>query len=43
MGNAVSTVEQMTAYIKARNPNVAQSVIDMIPLYLLEGKTEGPW
>ena len=41
MGNAVATVEQMTAYIKAKNPDVAQSVIDMIPLYLSEGKAEG--
>ena len=32
MGNAMSTVEQMTTYIKAKNPDVAQSVIDMIPL-----------
>ena len=41
MGNAVATVEQMTAYIKAKNSDVAQSVIDMIPLYLSEGKAEG--
>ena len=41
MGNAVATVEQMTAYIKEKNPDVAQSVVDMIPLYLLEGKAEG--
>ena len=41
MGNAVSTVEQMTTYIKAKNPDVAQSVIDMIPLYLSEDKAEG--
>ena len=41
MGNAVATMEQMTAYIKAKNPDVAQSVIDMIPLYLSEGKAEG--
>ena len=41
MGNAVATVEQMTAYIKAKNPDVAQSVVDMIPLYLSEGKAEG--
>lgn len=36
MGNAVATVEQMTEYIKAKNPDVAQSVIDMIPFYLSE-------
>lgn len=41
MGNAVATVEQMTEYIKAKNPDVAQSVIDMIPFYLSEGKAEG--
>ncbi len=39
--NPVATAEQMVAYAKAKNPNVAQSVIDMIPLYLTEGKTEG--
>lgn len=39
--NPVATAEQMIAYVKAKNPNVAQSVIDMIPLYLSEGKTEG--
>ena len=31
----------MKAYIKGKNPSVAQSVLDMIPLYLSEGKTEG--
>ena len=41
MGTAVATAEQMAAYIKAKNPSVAQSVIDMIPLYLSEGKAEG--
>lgn len=41
VSNATATVEQMVAHIKAKNPNVAQSVIDMIPLYLSEGKTEG--
>ena len=41
MGNAVATVEQMTAYIKTKNPDVTQSVVDMIPLYLSEGKAEG--
>ena len=41
MGTAVATAEQMQAYLKGRNPNVAQSVLDMIPLYLSEGKTEG--
>lgn len=41
MGTAVATVEQMKTYIKGKNPNVAQSVIDMVPLYLSEGKVEG--
>lgn len=41
MSNATATVEQMEAYIKSVNPNVAQSVIDMIPYYLSEGKAEG--
>lgn len=41
MGSSVATVEQMTAYIKAKNPTVAQSVIDMLPYYISEGKSEG--
>lgn len=41
MGTAVATTAQMQAYIKQVNPSVAQSVIDMIPLYLSEGKAEG--
>lgn len=41
MGTAVATAEQMKTYIKGKNPNVAQSVIDMVPLYLSEGKAEG--
>lgn len=41
MGSSIATAEQMRAYIKARNPKVAQSVIDMIPLYLSEGQAEG--
>ena len=41
MGTSVATVEQMKEYIKVKNPAVAQSVIDMIPLYLSEGKVEG--
>lgn len=40
-GEAVATAAQMVAYIKAKRPDVEQSVIDMIPLYLSEGKTEG--
>ena len=34
MGSAMATAEQMKAYLKAKNPNVAQSVLDMVPLYL---------
>ena len=41
MGNAAATAEQMKAYIKAKNPKVAQSVLDMVPLYLSEGSMEG--
>ena len=41
MGNAAVTAEQMKAYLKAKNPNVAQIVLDMVPLYLSEGKAEG--
>lgn len=40
-GTAKATVQQMQAYIKKVNPNVPQSVIDMIPLYLSEGAAEG--
>lgn len=39
-GEAVATAAQMVAYIKAKRPDVEQSVIDMIPLYLSEGETE---
>lgn len=39
-GKAEATAEQMTAYIKSKNGSVPQSVLDMIPLYLSEGKTE---
>lgn len=41
VGEAVATAAQMVAYIKAKRPGVEQSVIDMIPLYLSEGLTEG--
>lgn len=41
MGVAVATAEQMRAYLKAKNPEAAQGVLDMIPLYLSEGKAEG--
>lgn len=41
MGKAVATADQMRAYVKAKNPSVAQSVIDMIPYYISEGEAEG--
>lgn len=41
MGTAVATAAQMEAYIKKVNPSVAQSVLDMLPLYLSEGSAEG--
>lgn len=41
MGKPVATVEQMLAHIKKKNPNVPQSVIDMIPFYISEGNAEG--
>ena len=41
MGDAAATAEQMKAYLKAKNPGAAQSVLDMVPLYLSEGKAEG--
>jgi len=41
MGNAAVTAEQMKAYLKAKNPGVAQPVLDMVPLYLSEGRAEG--
>ena len=40
-GKAVATAAQMVAYIKGKRPGVEQSVIDMIPLYISEGQTEG--
>lgn len=41
VGKSQATVEQMRAYIKSKNVNVAQSVVDMIPLYISEGNIEG--
>lgn len=40
-GTAQATAQQMQTYIKKVNPNVPQSVIDMIPFYLSEGQAEG--
>ena len=41
MGKAVVSVRQMRAYLKEKNPEVAQSVLDMVPLYISEGEAEG--
>ena len=41
MGKAVASVKQMQEYIRVKNSTVAQSVLDMIPLYLSEGEAEG--
>ena len=41
MGTAKATAAQMQAHIRAVNAAVPQSVIDMIPLYISEGKAEG--
>jgi N-acetylmuramoyl-L-alanine amidase len=40
-GASVATAAQMRAYIKSRNPNIAQSVLDMITIYISEGEIEG--
>ena len=37
----MATAGQMKAYVMAKNPDVPQSVLDMIPFYLSEGQTEG--
>ena len=41
MGQAQASVDQMRSYIKKVNPQVSDSVIKMIPLYITEGATEG--
>ena len=41
MGKTKATAGQMASYLKKKNPAVAQSVLDMIPLYLSEGEAEG--
>lgn len=41
IGKAAATAEQMQKYIKSKNTNVAQSVLDMVSQYIQEGKTEG--
>lgn len=39
-GKAIATAEQMQKYIRSKNPIVAQSVLDMVPQYVSEGKAE---
>ena len=41
MGKAKAAAGQMASYLKKKNPSVAQSVLDMLPLYLSEGEAEG--
>lgn len=41
MGKSVATLEQMRTRLLKANPNVAQSVLDMLPYYLSEGEAEG--
>ena len=41
MGKSQASIEQMRAYIRKINPQVSDSVIKMIPLYLTEGEAEG--
>lgn len=41
MGGTVATVEQMRRFILKMNPDVAESVLEMIPYYLSEGEAEG--
>ncbi len=41
MGKPEATAGQMVSYLKKKNPAVAQSALDMIPLYLSEGEAEG--
>ena len=40
-GASQATARQMQAYIQKVNPDVPQSVLDMIPDYLSEGRAEG--
>lgn len=40
-GESQLTVAQMRAYLKSVNPNVADSVLEMLPYYISEGKAEG--
>nr|DAH68529.1 MAG TPA: N acetylmuramoyl L alanine amidase endolysin [Caudoviricetes sp.] len=40
-GKTAATAEQMQTYIKSKNSNVAQSVLDTVSQYIQEGKAEG--
>lgn len=40
-GEPVATSEQMLAYIRLKNKNVSQKILDTIPLYLSVGEAEG--
>lgn len=41
MGKSQASIEQMRIYIKEVNPQVPDSVVKMIPLYIAEGTVEG--
>lgn len=41
MGSSIATAEQMINYVRRMNPEVEDSVIEMIPYYLSEGLNEG--
>ncbi len=41
MGKPQASIEQMRAYIRKVNPQVSDSVIKMLPLYITEGEAEG--
>lgn len=40
MGKSQASIEQMRTYIKKVNPQVPDSVVKMIPLYITEGTAE---
>ena len=41
MDKSQASIEQMRTYIKKVNPQVPDSVVKMIPLYITEGTAEG--
>lgn len=41
MGKSKTTADQLQTYIKRANPDVPDSVIKMVPLYISEGEIEG--